>query len=939
MQGAAKSMKRWVILATALAANAPAWAGDKVLYQPTPDWVAPAPPIDAAKLGDDAPVMVMMDTQQRLQDGQVWTYVDGASRVPSAQALGPVGTVQLPWQPAQGDLIIHRAEIIRGAERIDLLKGSDPFTVIRREERLAQRELDGMLTATMAVPGLQVGDVLHLTLSITRADPTLKGDMQTAAPLLLEPNRAVFARTRLLWPAGSDVKWKSYLPGVTTMPVTKGAWRELTVTMPLPKAGELPTDAPLRYQPFPVIEASSFADWAAVSKVMAPLYATDGLIAPGSPLAGEVARIMAAESDPLKRAALALQLVQDKISYLLLGMETGNYVPQAPARTWDVRYGDCKAKTLLLLALLHAMKIEAEPALASVKANAKLNERLPSAAAFDHVLVRATIAGDTLWLDGTDGGARLADIRDTPNLGQVLPLRPGGATLLPIVLQPAARPVVVTEIALDQSAGIRLPAPFSFKTTVRGATAEVLKSGAATGTKDQLDQVADKLVGSYLGNAAVVATRSITSDPAAGTATVTATGVAYPDWTREDGKTRYGLDKAVGELNFNPDRARAAWRDMPVRTADPEVNTLTTRIRLPRGGAGFTIDGPETYDDTLAGRRVVRTVSRAGDELVVSERIVELGAEVPAAAIPATRQQIATAKAKLPMAVAPADYPTFVAEVQAARAAKKLAALDALYAKRIADQPDEQSRYTDRAWFEDRVMDRKAAIADLDRAAALEPTVSIFLQRSRHYSALGQDVAALKDANAALKLDPGSDSALVRVATLMTEAKQGSAALALIQPKIDEGGKERFARMSWKADLQALGGDYAGAVATLDEAIAAKPGDPALLNARCWIKGTGNLQLDTALKDCTKAIELADDPTGALDSRAMVYVRMNRPDDALADLNAALDEDPDQSASLYLRGVVLRRQGNTAGGDRDLATARALDPQIDRRYVRWGVVP
>lgn len=932
-------MTRWGILVAALATAAPAWAADKVLYQPPPDWVAPAPPIDPAKLGDDAPVMVLLDSQQRLNDGQVWSYFDGATRVATAQALGQIGTIQLPWQPAQGDLIIHRAEIIRGAERIDLIKGGDPFTVIRREERLARREMDGMLTATMAVPGLQVGDVLRLSFSTTRTDPTLKGEVQTAAVLLTEPNRISFARSRLVWPAKSDVKWKAYLPGVAATPVTNGAWRELSFAMPLPKAAELPADAPLRYQPFPVVEASSFADWAAVSKVMAPLYATDGLIAPGSPLAAEVAKIMAAESDPLKRTALALQLVQDKVSYLLLGMDTGNYVPQAPARTWDVRYGDCKAKTLLLLAMLHAMKIEAEPVLASVRANAKLNERLPSAAAFDHVFVRAIVNGETLWLDGTDGGARLADIRDTPNLGQVLPVRTAGAGLMPIVLRPAARPAVETEIVLDQSAGIRLPAPFTFRTTVRGASAEALKGGAASGTQDQIDQVANKLVGAYLGEAAVVATRAISADTAAGTATVTATGVAYPEWTRENGKTRYGLDKAVGELNFNPDRARAAWRDLPVRTADPEVNTMTTRIKLPRGGAGFTVDGPDTYDDTLAGRRVVRAITRSGDELVVDERIVEMGAEVAVADISATRQKIAAAKAKLPMAVAPADYPAFVAEVDAARGAKKLAALDALYAKRIADKPDDQGRYADRAWFADRVMDRKAAIADLDRAVALEPSVTLYLQRSRHYSALGQDAAALKDANAALKLDPGSDSAMFRVASLMAEARQGDAALALLQPRIDEGGKDRFDRLGWKAEVQSLGGDYTGAIATLDGAIAEKPGDPSLLNSRCWTKGIGNQLLDTALKDCTKAIELADDPTAALDSRAMVYFRMGRPDDALDDLNAALDKDPDQAGSLYMRGVIRRKQGKTADGDRDLAMARALEPQIDREYKRFGIVP
>ena len=34
--------------------------------------------------------------------------------------------------------------------------------------------------------------------------------------------------------------------------------------------------------------------------------------------------------------------------------------------------------------------------------------------ALDHVLVRATIGGETLWLDGTGSGARYEDLRDTP---------------------------------------------------------------------------------------------------------------------------------------------------------------------------------------------------------------------------------------------------------------------------------------------------------------------------------------------------------------------------------------------------------------------------------------------------------------------------------------------------------------------------------------------
>src|SRR3546814_8384966 len=127
----------------------------------------------------------------------------------------------------------------------------------------------------------------------------------------------------------------------------------------------MPEDAPLRFRRAPGLEFSTFASWADLSRTIAPLYATAGTIRDSGALAAEVDRIAAATSDPKARADAALRLVQNEIRYLYRGMEKGNYVPQAPEATWSLRYGDCKAKTLLLLAMLDQLGIEARPALVS----------------------------------------------------------------------------------------------------------------------------------------------------------------------------------------------------------------------------------------------------------------------------------------------------------------------------------------------------------------------------------------------------------------------------------------------------------------------------------------------------------------------------------------------------------------------------------------------
>ena len=74
-------------------------------------------------------------------------------------------------------------------------------------------------------------------------------------------------------------------------------------------------------------------------------------LASDSPIKAEAARIRAASPDPKVQAGLALALVQDQIRYLFLGLDGGGYRPTPADETWKRRLGDCKAKSVLLLAL------------------------------------------------------------------------------------------------------------------------------------------------------------------------------------------------------------------------------------------------------------------------------------------------------------------------------------------------------------------------------------------------------------------------------------------------------------------------------------------------------------------------------------------------------------------------------------------------------------
>jgi tetratricopeptide (TPR) repeat protein len=915
-------------------AAAPAWASETPRYEPAPAWVLPAPPI---KQGPGLPVFALIDQQTRIADGVVCGYRELGTRAISADLLAHMGTVTLNWQPFHGDLIIHRVDIIRDGQHIDVLKSGQKFDVIRREQGLEQLEMNGILTATLQVEGLRVGDVLDIAYSVSVKDPALKGGVQASALAMPEPFKVDYARARMIWPIGSKIRWKGYLTGLKASESDAGGWHEVNVSLPAPKQPDMPADAPRRFQPIPAIEAGSFADWPAVSEAFLPLYQTQGLIKPGSPLAQEVAKIRAGESDPRRRVAAALSLVQDRIRYFAEGMNGGNYVPQTPERTWAAGYGDCKAKTLLLLAMLHALDIEAEPVLANIGQGDLVAVRLPAPEAFNHIFVHAKVGGEDLWLDGTARGTREKDMGDPPPFHSVLPLREGGAQLLQLPAKAPARPTRITTVDIDESAALGVGAPFTATVVLHGGAADALHTFVSQLDNEKLLAVAQASLGGAAGPNATVATQKFDFDPAAGAITISVTGIARPGWRRQDHAYRLRSTGTLASIRLNADRARPAWKDIPVALGNPSHAVVTTRLRLPDGGHGIALEGDGALDLDIGGRRYVRKATLAGDLLTIEERSTSAGEELPAAELPAARAKLAAAQGRtLRLATGP-DYAPPYQQVSDAARAHKLDRLAALHGEIIAAKPDDASRYINRAVFYEASFQRDLALADLDKAVSLDGNASTLLRRAALLEAMGRKDKAAADFQAMLGLDPSSKMALTQLGLLQIDAGHKAEAMAPIDQHLEHADEDKPDWESAKAELLAQAGDADGAIAAIDKAIEVKSASAQLLNQRCWIKGTLAVQLDSALQDCTRAIELTENNTAELDSRAMVYFRMNRLSEALADVNAALDRSPSMSASLYLRAAIERKMGKTQSADKDAASARLISPQIDEDYARWKI--
>jgi tetratricopeptide (TPR) repeat protein/transglutaminase-like putative cysteine protease len=915
-------------IAVAVAAASPAWAGEEPLYQPTPAWVRVA----SLPTARSSSPIVLLDDQRRIEGGRLWAYTDRAVRIDNPQVLQGAGTIQANWIPDKGDLIIHRVTIVRDGQDIDVLKQGVRFDVLRREQQLEMRSINGVLTATLAVPGLRVGDILRLSYSVTTRDKALDGKAQVAIPLPAKPIDIGFARALVSWPVGEKVTWKT---GALKdlQPTVANGYDTLTIPLPLAKPADLPDDAPLRYHVLPqLLQVGNFADWRDVSRTMAPLFATKDAIAPGGPVAEQVAAIEKASARPLDRALAALRVVQDQISYLANGMNGGNYVPQTPAETWSKRYGDCKAKTLLLVAMLRQMGIQAEPFVVASKTGDALPSMLPMPADFDHIIVHAVIDGTDYWLDGTSSGASMDVIGQVPEFSYGLPLRPEGADLMALAPRPPKAFDSDLALTIDQRAGIDVLALFQAKWTLRGVSGATFRAMTTRGSKEQLDQFVDGYVSSVLGDHWVVDS-SHSYDAANNVATLQVSGMLPSGWKWQQGRASEDVDLPSAGFDFRPDRSRPAWRDIPVTIPGPEADRRSLTWLLPPGKSAFSLEGKTDFDEQVANVHLARKATLAGNTLTVTDSVIWPGGELAAAQVPAAKAEAARLGSLKLTLRAPTDTERRYRFAGGGDRAD-LARIEQAYVKLIADKPDDIARLADRASFRTSTFDRKGALADLDAVIDKQPSANAYMQRARLRVDTGDLQGALADTDAAVQLEPGFDAASLKASVLTDLGRFAEAKDLLEQQTSSPDNMEGLALLL--SDLDAMGGNKDAGLARIEQALQQRPGDPDLLNAKCYYRATWNFQLDGIAQTCTDALEHANWAPYVLDSRAMGYFRLGRYEDAVKDLDAALSANPDQTPSLYLRGIVRERMGDK-GGAQDVRDALARDPSLKLFYSRFGI--
>jgi tetratricopeptide (TPR) repeat protein len=906
-----------VLLASAAFPLDQASASDVLKFGAAPSWVRPQA-IPAAK-ATEAPISLLLSDQQiAFERGKTSTYSEGAIKIENSQGLA-AGNLALVWDPSTETVTVNKLQIRRGNQVIDVLAGGQSFTTLRRETNLDAAMLDGTLTATIQPEGLQVGDIIDLATTTERSDPVLKGHVESMfASWGALPIRSAHAVLR--WPNDVHLQFRATPNLPAAQKSTSAGINVLDLSAENVEPLVPPKGAPTRFKIGRLAEATDFATWADLADLMIPLYRDASVIPASGPLHDEVEKIRAGSTEPKARAQAALSLVQDRVRYVALLMGQGGYVPASAETTWSRRFGDCKAKTALLIAVLHSLGIQAEPVLVQAGLGDMIADRVPMIGLFNHVLVRAHVGAKDYWLDGTRTGDTDLDSIEVPDFGWGLPVV-AGSKLVQMVPAPLAAPSLERHVSIDASGGVYAAAPITIDEIYRGDSAVAMNAAYSAVTGAQRDQALHDEAKSFFDDFGS-GSSSVQFDQKKREFHMSIKGTAKLNW--KDG----WFYVPTASIGFDPDFDRPAgpFHDVPVEINHPRYTKDEAAIRLPPGFATSQKLDPPVHE-TLAGVEYARTEMVNGDAIIVdsSERSIapEVTYKDALAAVPRLRT---LDKDDTSLSV-PGNYAFTQKDVAELQSRQAVSAMDyfllaaAYLSQRNMDQAlvnlnaglaiDSKDVWALRSRAGIFLMKQRPEEArhDVEAGLAVRPHDNeLLLLKATMGAAGGSMDSGIEGISKLLKDDPKNPDALIQRAWLLNGKNDRDGALRDLSAVINDDPKNVRA-LAGRAMVYAGKRDFTAADHDLTAAEAIDATNPMVASAKAEVARWRN-DLPAAIAAIETQIAANPRDGNAYASRAQTYFASNKYELALKDSDKAMELGFTSPQLRLLRANIYMRQGN-----------------------------
>lgn len=318
------------------------------------------------------------------------------------------------------------------------------------------------------------------------------------------------------------------------------------------------------------IRFTTFNDWAEVGNWFAGLERNARQTTPE--IRAKAQELTAGRTTDLAKLEALYDYVSKNFRYVSLSLGAGRYQPRAAGDVLHDAYGDCKDKHTLLAALIDAAGLHASAVL--INSGVKIDPAFPSPSQFDHVITRATVGGEDVWLDATPEVGPFRMLASSLRHKQALLAdAAGGSRLIETPENPPMPALVSTEIHGTVSDAGTVAA--DVKLTTRGDS-ELLLRAAFRATPAQRWDAVVKQIASTSGLPGDVTAVKI-SDPQATTEPFTiGFHVQSSDFVQLAGRDVALPMPFAGDLAF-----RDPPEGMPIDLGAPGLISYSVSLQLP----------------------------------------------------------------------------------------------------------------------------------------------------------------------------------------------------------------------------------------------------------------------------------------------------------------------------------------------------------------------
>jgi transglutaminase-like putative cysteine protease len=424
---------------------------------------------------------LLVDRQLRIHERGSSYYTHLAQHILNEAGVKDESNVQIDFDPQSEKITLHTLEVRRAGQTIEQLARAR-ISVLRRESSLEDGILDGSLTMSILLEDIRPGDTIVYSYTRDHFEEAL-GNRFFTTFMTQWSTPVKLSAIRLLHPDDRTIEISQRGNELEPKTQTRDGWRESRWVWRNLAGIASESDRPAWYEHYPKLELSEYASWAEVVEWARPLYRLNRASADMRRLVEGWVKESSSEAD---RIISALRFVQDDVRYTGLEIGSGAYRPTSPALVIQRRFGDCKDKSLLLIALLDEMGIGAHPALVSTDRLQGITRSLPSPGAFDHAIVRVLSGGQKYWLDATRRlqGGTLETI-EQGRYGAALVVAEGVVDLEQIPQAHLLRPSTEAFESFDLSAGTTGTGIMKVTTTYRGGDADGMRRSRQAATPEE----------------------------------------------------------------------------------------------------------------------------------------------------------------------------------------------------------------------------------------------------------------------------------------------------------------------------------------------------------------------------------------------------------------------------------------------------------------------